>query len=79
MRNGKRPPKKKKGRRPKKKNIKKKLKTTLQKEMEDNPPKMKNGRRPQNFFFKNADDIQKNQLDSSLIKGLTFPGIGSAL
>jgi hypothetical protein len=27
----------------------------------------------------NEDDIKKKNLDSSLIKGQTFPGIGSAL
>jgi hypothetical protein len=46
--------------------------------MEDDLKK-KNGRRPQNKI-KNEDDItNKQNLDSSLIKGQTFPGIGSAL
>ena len=55
-----------------KKKYLKKLKTTLQKEIKDDPPKNEKWKTTSKKMEKNEDDI-------ILIKGPTFPGIGSAL
>ena len=47
--------------------------------MEDDPPKNEKWKTTSKNKIENEEDIKKTFLDSLLIKGQTFHGIGSAL